>query len=75
VLYGGGILDGNKHDHDDLPVILAGRAGGRLSPGRHVRYEEGTPMANLLLSVLQRMDVEAEKVGDSTGSLDGLADL
>ncbi len=75
VLYGGGILDGNKHDHDDLPVILAGRAGGRLSPGRHIRYEEGTPMANLLLSTLQRMDVEAEKVGDSTGSLEGLADL
>ncbi len=75
VVYGGGIRDGNKHDHEDLPVILAGRAGGRLTPGRHVRYQAETPMANLLLSVLQRMDVEAEKVGDSTGLLDGLTDL
>ena len=75
VLYGGGIRDGNKHDHEDLPVLLAGRAGGRLSPGRHVRYPAETPMANLFVSMLERMDVETEKVGDSSGPLDGLAEL
>jgi hypothetical protein len=75
VLYGAGLRDGNKHDPEDLPVILAGRAGGRLDPGRHVRYPEETPMANLLLSMLQRMDVEAERVGDSSGSLEGLSAL
>ena len=75
VLYGAGLRDGNKHDPEDLPAILAGRAGGRLAPGRHIRYPEETPMANLLLSMLQRMDVEAERVGDSSGALDGLSEL
>lgn len=69
IVYGSGIADGNEHSHIDLPVLLAGKASGTLQPGRHLRYEKGTPMANLFLSMLERMDVETERLGDSTGKL------
>jgi hypothetical protein len=75
VLYGSGISDGNRHDHGNLPALLAGRASGTLRPGRHVVYEKGTPMANLFLSMLDRMDIRPESVGDSNGELDQLSDL
>jgi hypothetical protein len=69
IVYGSGIADGNAHAHHDLPVILAGRGGGAFSTGRHVRYAKDTPMANLFLSMLDRMGVPAERFGDSTGRL------
>jgi hypothetical protein len=69
VVYGSGISDGNAHNHNDLPVLLAGRAGGTLKTGRHVRYAQDTPMTNLYLSMLERMGVEADRLGDSTGKL------
>jgi hypothetical protein len=69
VVYGGGISDGNTHDHDRLPVILAGRGNGTLHPGRHVKLSEKVPMTNLYLAMLDRMGVKAERVGDSTGVL------
>jgi len=69
IVYGSGIADGNAHQHHDLPVILAGRGGGAFSTGRHVRYAKDTPMANLFLSMLDRMGVPAERFGDSTGRL------
>jgi len=72
IVYGSGISDGNAHNHNDLPVLLAGRAGGRLTTGRHVRYTKDTPMTNLYLSMLQRMGVEADRLGDSTGKLQNL---
>jgi hypothetical protein len=75
VLYGSGISDGNRHDHGNLPALLAGRASGTLRPGRHLVYEKGTPMANLFLSMLDRMEVHPESVGDSNGELDHLSDL
>jgi hypothetical protein len=75
VLYGGGISDGNRHDHGNLPALLAGRGSGTLRPGRHVVYDKGTPMANLFLSLLDRMDVHPESVGDSSGKLEHLSDL
>ncbi|MBI1353158.1 MAG: DUF1552 domain-containing protein [Acidobacteria bacterium] len=75
VLYGGGIRDGNRHDNGDLPALLAGRAGGRLSPGRHIRYRDETPMANLFVTMLAQMGVETEAVGNSSGRLEGLTDL
>lgn len=69
VVYGGGISDGNTHDHDRLPVILAGRGNGTLNPGRHVKLSEKVPMTNLYLAMLDRMGVKAERIGDSTGVL------
>ena len=72
IVYGGGISDGNAHDHTRLPVILAGHGGGSLHPGQHLRVAEETPMTNLYLAMLERMDVRAERVGDSTGVLDGI---
>jgi hypothetical protein len=70
VLYGSGMSDGNQHNHTDLPVILAGGASGRLKGGRHIRNPKKTPMANLLLAMLDKMQVPAEKFGDSTGRVD-----
>ena len=72
VLYGGGISDGNRHNHDDLPILLAGRGGGTLKPGRHMRYPKNTPLNNLYLSLLEGLGVHEEVLGDSTGRLSGL---
>ena len=69
VIYGSGISDGNKHTHENLPVVLAGRGGG-FALGRHVAYPPGTPLTNLFLSVLDRMDVRPGSIGDSTGMLE-----
>lgn len=69
ILYGSGLADGNQHAHHDLPILLAGRGGGTLSPGRHVRYAKDTPLANLYLDLLNRMGVHQERFGDSTGHL------
>lgn len=72
IVYGGGIGDGNKHNHDELPVVLAGGGGGSLNPGRHVLLKEDTPMTNLFTAMLDRMGVKAESVGDSTGRLEDI---
>ena len=72
IVYGGAIGDGNRHNHDNLPILLAGRGGGRLQAGRHVLYNRETPMTNLYLAMLERMGVSAERVGDSTGKLENL---
>jgi hypothetical protein len=69
VAYGSGNSDGNAHNHDNLPVLLAGRGGGTIETGRHIRYPNETPLANLWLSVLDRMDVKLPFLGDSTGAL------
>lgn len=72
LVYGGGIGDGNRHNHNDLPVILAGGGNGQLDPGRLIEAREGTPMTNLYLSLLDKMGVEAERIGDSTGVLESV---
>lgn len=72
VVYGSGISDGDRHNHNDLPVILAGRGNGTLTPGRHLTYKDGTPMANLHLSLLDRLGCKVEKLGDSNGRVDQL---
>ncbi len=69
LVYGSGIADGNAHAHDNLPVLVAGRSGGQLTPGRHVRYAKETPMTNLYLSMMDQMGVHSERFGDSTGKL------
>jgi hypothetical protein len=72
LVYGSGIGDGNRHNHHDLPILLAGKGGGTIQPGRHVRYPRETPLMNLYLSMLDRMGVSAESFGDSTGRLNAL---
>jgi len=66
VVYGSGLSNANQHDHDPLPMIVAGGAGG-VRGGRHVAVPEGTPAANLLLGVLQKLDVPVTSFADSTG--------
>ena len=73
VLYGSAIADGNSHHHDDLPVLLAGRGGGTIATGRHIKLEKETPMCNLYLSMLDRMGVKGDRFGDSTGPLTQLS--
>ncbi|MFZ4575750.1 MAG: DUF1552 domain-containing protein, partial [Phycisphaerales bacterium] len=69
ILFGGGIGDGNRHNHENLPVLLAGRGGGTIQTGRCVRFPKETPMCNLYLSMLDRMGSPVESFGDSTGPL------
>jgi hypothetical protein len=75
IVYGGGLSDGNRHSHEDLPTVLMGRGDGRLKSSRHITYPENTPLTNLYLSLLDRMGVETESLGDSTGKLEHLTDL
>jgi Protein of unknown function (DUF1552) len=69
ILYGSGMSNSNVHNHAPLPVFVAGGAAGRMKGGRHLKYPEGTPMANLLQSILEKAGVPEERVGDSTGPL------
>ncbi|HEY0455031.1 MAG TPA: DUF1552 domain-containing protein [Verrucomicrobiae bacterium] len=73
IVYGSGISDGNAHNHNDLPVLLAGKAGNTIQPGRHIRFSRNTPMANLYLSMLERVGASVERIGDSSGKLKELA--
>jgi hypothetical protein len=73
IVYGGGICDGNAHNHDNLPIVLAGRGGGTIQPGRHLVLPGEVPMGNLYLSMLDRLGVPAEHIGDSTGRLEAIA--
>jgi hypothetical protein len=69
VLYGSGMSDGNSHNHDPLPIVLAGRASGALEGNRHIRQATLTPMSNLLLALLDKLGCPEERFGDSTGPL------
>lgn len=71
LLYGSGLSDGNRHNHDDLPILMAGKGGGTIKTGRHLVYDD-LPLNNLFLSMLDRMDVPCDELGDSTGRLKGL---
>jgi hypothetical protein len=73
VVYGSAIADGNKHTHYDLPLLVVGKGGGSLRPGRHVNFTSRTPMTNLFLALAERMDVRPASLGDSTGLLEQLA--
>jgi hypothetical protein len=69
ILYGSGMSDGNAHDHDPLPIVLAGRAAGTLQGNRHLVQPAHTPMSNLLVAMLQKLGCPDERFGDSTGVL------
>ncbi len=69
ICYGSAISDGNRHNNENLPILLAGSGGGTIDTGRHVRYQTETPMCNLFMSMLDRMGAEVPFIGDSTGRL------
>jgi Protein of unknown function (DUF1552) len=72
LLYGSGIGNPNLHDHTNLPILVAGGAAGGMRGGRHVRYAAPTPLANLHLSLLDKVGVRLDRFGDSNGRLDDL---
>jgi len=73
VLYGSGMGDSNLHAPKDLPILLAGGAAGQIKGGRHIRVAEGTPLSNLYLTMLNKLGVPAESIGDSTGQMQELS--
>ena len=73
-LYGTGISDSNTHFHDDLPILLLGGGATGIKGGRYVRYPK-QPLTNLHLAILEKLGFPLEKLGDSTGKIEGLLDL
>ena len=69
ILYGSGISNSNRHSGDNLPLLLAGGGAGRIKGGRHLMYAKAPSMANLLVTLMDKMDVPVEKIGGSTGAL------
>jgi hypothetical protein len=74
-LYGTGISDSNTHFHDDLPIALVGGKAAGITGGRYIRYAKGTPLTNLHVTILEKMGVTVESIGDSTGKVDRLTDV
>ena len=72
IVYGSAISDGDRHNHNDLPVLLAGGGSGTIIPDRHLVYPKNTPLNNLFLSMLDRVNSGVDQLGDSTGRLDRL---
>ena len=75
ILFGAGMRDGNAHNPRNLPLVLAGRGGGTLNPGRHLVFPNNTPMANLHLGLMRRMGVRADRFADSTQALPELGNV
>ena len=75
LLYGGGMGDGNMHRHSDLPTLMAGSLGGKFKTGRHLQHKLDTPMANLLLTIMDSGGVRLEKFGDSNGRISSRCSL
>ncbi|MEX0324065.1 MAG: DUF1552 domain-containing protein [Puniceicoccaceae bacterium] len=75
ILYGSGMGNPNKHDHSNLPTIVAGGAAGNMKGGRHIRYDQQTPLANLHLTMLNKVGVRLDSFGDSQGVVDELLDV
>ena len=73
ILFGSTLKCGNRHDIENLPLILAGRGKGALRPGRRVRAKAKTPLCNLYMAMLERMGLPQQSFGDSTGVLEGLS--
>ncbi len=75
LLYGGGISNSDRHTHGPLPTLLLGGGAGTIKGGRHIVYPEDTPLTNLQLTLLNKMGIPAEKLGDSTGQFKELSEL
>jgi len=73
IVYGAGMSDSNAHDPRNLPIVLAGGGCGTIKGGRHLRFAKDTPLANLHLTLLDKLGVRADKLGDSTGELANLS--
>ncbi len=73
IIYGSGMSDGNGHNHHNLPTLLVGGGAGLVTGGRHLRYPSGTPVTNLFLTVLDKLGVPVETLGDSTGQVEHLS--
>lgn len=72
IVYGAGLADGNRHSHEDLPTLIAGRGGKFFKPGRRIMYRKETPMSNLFLTMMDRMETRVDHFGDASGRLNGL---
>jgi hypothetical protein len=70
VLYGSSMSNGNQHDHDPLPIVVAGAASGQLKGGRHLAFPAHTPMSNLMLALMDKLGVHQDRFGDSTLKLE-----
>ena len=75
IMYGSGMSNSNLHNIQKLPILLAGGGAGRLQGGRHIRYADETPLANLYMTLLDKLHVPVEHFGDSTGTLAHLSDI
>jgi hypothetical protein len=73
IVYGAGMSDSNAHDPKNLPILLAGGGAGHLKGGNHVRFAKDTPLANLHVTLLDKLGVRVEKLGDSAGELPQLS--
>ena len=73
LLYGAGMSNSNAHAPINLPIMLVGGAAGGLDGGRHITYPQDTPMANLLMAIMEKLDFPVERIGNSSGSLDVLS--
>jgi hypothetical protein len=75
IVYGAGMSNSNAHIPANLPILLAGGAAGQIKGGRHVRLPEDTPLANLHLTVIDKMGIPAERFADSTSGLKVLSEV
>lgn len=73
-MYGSGMGDPDKHDHSNLPIVVAGGAAGKMQGGRHIKFKDATPLSNLHLTLLNKVGVPLETFADSTGTIDSLFD-
>ena len=72
ILFGSGLRDGNKHSPHNLPLVLGGRAGGRINTGQHLVYDKDTPLSNLYCCMLDAFGAPVDRFADSTGKLKGI---
>ena len=75
IVYGSGMGNSHQHEPRNLPILVAGGGSGTLSGGRHVRFQRGTPLTNLYLTLLNKLGVPAERIGDSTGQMHELSEV
>jgi hypothetical protein len=72
IMFTSDLRDGNRHSPRNLPIVLAGRGGGKIRPGRNLVFEKDTPLANLYMTMLESMNIEENSFGDSTGTLSSI---